>query len=81
MAAGLQQILLDLAQLSLEQLIPIHNQLGLANVEEAEDSQLNRWVLLTRFLSSQEVAESDDNGAAHFLRIRTYLNGLNGYQC
>ncbi len=76
MAAELQQIFMDVATLTVGELLPIHVQLGLAEVEEGDRTQMNIWMLITRHLISEEVQTSEDGGQGHLLWIQTYIQTL-----
>ena len=77
MADEQQDTLMEVAGLTLEQLLPIHAELQLADVPEERKTRGHVWKLILRCLTSAEVEDSDDGGQAHFLWLRNYLDGLN----
>ena len=75
MAALEDEVFSKMGLLNLEELLNIHSELGLPNiVEEAEKTQAKVRRNIVRFLTSDEVVNSEDNGAAHYLVIKTYMD-------
>ena len=70
-----QEVLKQIGDLELEQLMVIHGELGLPNVEEDKKVLPHVRKLILRHLSSDEVEQSPDQGLAHFLKIKEYMDG------
>ena len=71
------EVLRWLPELSFEQLLVVYtDHLGQPNVQDDRRNQQSVLKLIMRFLSSEEVEQSEDGGLAHFLQIHTYLDGL-----
>ena len=64
----------SLGLLKLDELLNIYNELGLPPIitEEPQRAVVRKRIM--KFLTSDEVENSDDQGHAHFLRIKTYLD-------
>ena len=71
-----KELLGTLGKLSLEQLTVVHTDLRLPPIPDGQNTQPRVLKRILRYLSSEEVEESDDAGLAHFLHIQTYLNTL-----
>ena len=71
------EVLRWLPELSFEQLLVVYtDHLGQPDVQGDRRNQQSVLKLIMRFLSSEEVEQSEDGGLAHFLQIHTYLDGL-----
>ena len=75
MATLEDEVFSKMGLLNLEELLNIYSELGLPDIaEEAEKTQANIRRKVVRFLTSDEVVNSDDKGAAHYLVIKTYMD-------
>ena len=70
-----------MGDLELDQLKFIHGNLQLAAIDPDKDNKRHVMKVILRYLSSEEVEDSDDGGMAHFLAIQTYLNSLGIVKC
>ena len=70
-----------MGELELDQLKFIHNNLQLPAIDPDKDNKRHVMKLILRYLSSEDVEDSDDGGMAHFLAIQTYLDSLGIVKC
>ena len=69
------EVFTKLGLLNLDELLNIHGELGLPAIED--DAQRTRGGVrgtIIRFLMSDQVVNSEDHGAAHYLVIKTFLD-------
>ena len=71
-----KEVLANIGDLTLEQLLVVHTDLGLPAIDDAKKVEAHVLKVILRYLNSEEVEDSDDGGLAHFLRIRTYMDTL-----
>ena len=75
MAALEDEVFGKIGQLNLDELLNIHGDLGLPEiVDDAHRTQQRVRRAIMRFLTSDEVVNSDDQGGAHYLRIKTFMD-------
>ena len=75
MATPEDEVFSSLGLLRLDELLNIYGDLGLPDI--TDDGDRNVAVVrkrIMKFLTSDEVEKSEDQGLAHFLRIKTYLD-------
>jgi hypothetical protein len=69
-------VLARLGELTVEQLVVVLGDLGLAEIEEARRTHPRVLKAILQYLSSEAVEDSEDGGLGHFLRIQTFIDGL-----
>ena len=72
-----RDVLARLGDLSLEQLLVVHADLELTDIEEPRRVKPHVLKVILRHLSSEAVELSADGGLGFFLQIQEYINTLN----
>ena len=75
MAEVEEEVFASICELNVEQLVRIYDELGLPNLERGK--RVKSYVLKTilKYLSSDELEQSDDSGNSKFLWIQSFING------
>lgn len=68
-----EEVLSKLHELTLDELIEVNVQLNLPTVEEGKKIKSSVMKVILKYLSSDDVENSDDKGLAHFLWIKEFI--------